>query len=101
MLDWRSLPPRLAATLAAGLPENSRSMLRQAGQTVSVENQLQASIADTLNRIEWQLLGKPGNMPKSILSALTGTGSGNDAEDVQSYEGPEEFEAALAALKGE
>lgn len=100
VLDWRSLPPRLAATLAAGLPESSRSMLRLAGQRVPIEDQLQASAADTLNRIEWWLLGKPGRPPKSILEALTGTGSGSDTEDVQSFASPEEFEAAIAALKG-
>ena len=72
-------------------------MLRLAGQRVPIEDQLQASAADTLNRIE---LGKPGRPPKSILEALTGTGSGSDTEDVQSFASPEEFEAAIAALKG-
>ena len=46
------------------------------------------------------MLGKPGRPPKSILEALTGTGSGSDTEDVQSFASPEEFEAAIAALKG-
>ena len=72
-------------------------MLRLAGQRVPIEDQLQASAADTLNRIEWWLLGKPGRPPKSILA---GTGSGSDTEDVQSFASPEEFEAAIAALKG-
>lgn len=75
-------------------------MLRLAGQKASLEDQLQASAADTLNRIEWWLLGKPGRPPKSILEALTGTGSGSDMENVQSFSSPEEFEAAVAALKG-
>lgn len=75
-------------------------MLRLAGQRVPIEDQLQASAADTLNRIEWWLLGNPGRPPKSILEALTGTGSGSDTEDVQSFASPEEFEAAIAALKG-
>ena len=75
-------------------------MLRLAGQRVPIEDQLQASAADTLNRIEWWLLGKPGRPPKSILEALTGTGSGSDTEDVQSFASPEEFEAAIAARKG-
>ena len=46
-------------------------MLRLAGHRVPIEDQLQASAADTLNRI-----------------------------DVQSFASPEEFEAAIAALKG-
>ena len=32
VLDWRSLPVRLAATLAAGLPPDSRCMMHLAGQ---------------------------------------------------------------------
>ena len=37
VLDWRALPLRLAATLAAGLPETSRSLRKAAGRTVDFE----------------------------------------------------------------
>ena len=37
VLDWHALPLRLAATLAAGLPETSRSLRKAAGRTVDFE----------------------------------------------------------------
>ena len=64
MLDWRSLPVRLAATLAAGLPPDSRCMMHLA-----------------------------------ILAALTDPDTGGTG-NVQSFDSPEDFEAALAAMKG-
>ena len=81
MLGWRTLPLRLAATLAAGLPGESRSVLKLRGLRISNETQLLASVADSLFRLEWRLFGREGGM-------------------VQSYDSPEEFEAAVAALKG-
>ena len=50
MLDWRSLPLRLAATLAAGLPEDSRSMMKASGKTVPLHIELQAYTADRLTQ---------------------------------------------------
>mgnify|MGYP002522597885 CR=1 FL=1 len=94
------MPLRLAATLAAGLPEESRSMLKLRGLQVSVQTQLEASIADSLLRLEWRLFGREGStMPPSILADLMELPE-RDSGDVQSYDNPEEFEAALAALKG-
>ena len=88
MLDWRSLPLRLAATLAAGLPEDSRSMMKASGKTVPLHIELQAYTADRLTQ----------TVP-SVLADLHGLSADSDT-DVQSYDSPEEFEAALAALKG-
>ena len=51
MLDWRSLPLRLVATLAAGLPEDSRSMMKARGKTVPLHIELQAYTADRLTQI--------------------------------------------------
>ena len=50
VLDWRALPLRLAATLAAGLPETSRSLRKAAGRTVDFETELLAYAADRLTR---------------------------------------------------
>ena len=69
MLDWRSLPLRLAATLAAGLPEDSVEL---------VDEQDPARLGLTAAK-----LVREGRA--DIL--------------VKSYDSPEEFEAALAALK--
>ena len=93
MLDWRSLPVRLAATLAAGLPPDSRCMLPE-------KTLMDAAAVDALHRIEWRLIGCPGSRPPdSILAALTDPDTG-DAGNVQSFDSPEDFEAALAAMKG-
>lgn len=48
ILDWRTLPLALAATLAAGLPEGSRSMRRLLGLNAPLETVLLAQIADRL-----------------------------------------------------
>lgn len=100
MLDWRSLPVRLAATLAAGLPPDSRCMMHLAGQKLPEKTLMDAAAVDALHRIEWRLIGCPGSRPPdSILAALTNLDTG-DAGNVQSFDSPEDFEAALAAMKG-
>lgn len=100
ILDWRALPVRLAATLAAGLPEDSRSLLRSTGQRIPTNTMLLAYAADTLKLLEWHLFGREGSSPPpSLLAALTGTAEESDS-DVQSFDSAEEFDAALAALKG-
>jgi hypothetical protein len=48
ILDWRALPAALAATLAAGLPEGSRSVRRLQGLKAPLETVLLAQIADRL-----------------------------------------------------
>ena len=98
VLDWRSLPLRLAATLAAGLPEDSRSMMKASGKTVPLHIELQAYTADRLTQILWGLSNDTRTVP-SVLADLHGLSADSDT-DVQSYDSPEEFEAALAALKG-
>lgn len=98
MLDWRSLPLRLAATLAAGLPEDSRSMMKASSKTVPLHIELQAYTADRLTQILWGLSNDTRTVP-SVLADLHGLSADSDT-DVQSYDSPEEFEAALAALKG-
>ena len=57
-------------------------------------------LAATLHRIEWRLIGCPGSRPPdSILAALTDPDTGGTG-NVQSFDSPEDFEAALAAMKG-
>ena len=100
VLNWRSLPVRLAATLAAGLPPDSRSMMLLVGETVTLENTLRAIIADSLARFEWQMFGGPGSpRPVSILAALHGTGE-EEPTNIRTFDSPEEFEAAMAAVGG-
>lgn len=100
VLNWRELPVRLAATLAAGLPPDSRSMMLLAGEKVTLENTLRAIIADSLARFEWRMFGGTGSpRPVSILAALRGV-SEEKSSNIQTFDSPEEFEAAMAAIEG-
>ena len=59
--------------------------------------ELQAYTADRLTQILWGLSNDTRTVP-SVLADLHGLSADSDT-DVQSYDSPEEFEAALAALK--
>ena len=80
------------------LPEDSRSMMKASGKTVPLHIELQAYTADRLTQILWGLSNDTRTVP-SVLADLHGLSADSDT-DVQSYDSPEEFEAALAALKG-
>lgn len=98
ILNWRALPLRLAATLAAGLPEESRCKTQRDGLAQST--QLQAAATDALHRIEWRLCGCPGGYPpQSILASLTESELGAES-DVQSFSSGSDFEAACQLAKG-
>lgn len=100
VLNWRTLPLRLAATLAAGLPQDSRSVVQLSGQRIPCQTQLLALLADRVSHLEWLMFGCEGSRPPaSVLAALTGTSEG-PCGDVQGYDSPAAFEAACAALKG-
>ena len=93
------MPLRLAATLAAGLPEESRSLMKLSGQKAALSTQLQAETVDTLHLLEWRMRECRGKPPKLILGAILGRDDA-PATDVQSFDSPEEFDAAIAALEG-
>ena len=60
VLDWRALGLPLAATLAAGLRENSRTRMALAGAKVPTETLLLGQAADALQLLLWTktLLGR-------------------------------------------
>ena len=60
--------------------------------------ELQAYTADRLTQILWGLSNDTRTVP-SVLADMHGLSADSDT-DVQSYDSPEEFEAAFAALKG-
>lgn len=60
------------------------------------ETELLAYSADRLTQVLW-LLSNSTSKPPSVLEDLRG---GADNSSVQSYASAEEFDAALAALKG-
>lgn len=73
ILDWRALPLTLAATLAAGLRNNSRVKMAEANIPVSAETLFIATCADALKILVWHNTkdGQKGkNPPMMILDSL-------------------------------
>lgn len=95
VFDWRALPLRLAATLAAGLPGSSRSMRKLAGTEYSTDTLLLASAVDNLAMLVWLNSSdgaKGHNRPQSILEALIG--KGEKQTDYMVFNSAEEFRRA-------
>ncbi|MGN0707108.1 MAG: hypothetical protein ACI4JC_03840 [Faecalibacterium sp.] len=103
VLDWRALPLRLAAVLAAGLPADSRCKMRLRGERAPADQLLLAVIADDLNLLCWKLFAAGGSRaPRSIYNALQGIPEAEDKNGIKSFDSAEEFEEARrAALGGE
>lgn len=96
--DYTAIPCRLAATLAAGLHPESRSMMALAGTTVPTSLYLQAVIADRLGMIFWAQTkdGQKGrNRPESIAAALRGE---NKKEQLETFCSGAAFEAVRANI---
>lgn len=73
VLNWRGLPLRLAATLAFGLPGNSRTKRRGSEFVVGTDTLLLGKIADLMQTWVWwhSKEGQNGsNRPPSILEAF-------------------------------
>lgn len=85
--DYRQLPLRMAAALAAGLRENSRIRQKMEGAPADSTTILLAGIVDRLGLILTSLSG--GEAPKSIVEQIFGK---SEAEaDIMAFETPEEF----------
>ena len=102
ILDYRSLPLQLVATLSAGLRENSRIMLLAAGSPVSQDTLLLATIADRIEYFRYGFADKKnrGDAPVSLVKALYGEGR-KKKSGVTSFRSGSDLEAALARLRGE
>ena len=99
--DIDSLNVRTAATLACGLPKESRTIRDMKDTKLDQDTLLMASILDTVRNIEYAYFQsrsrKKLNRPKSVLSRLLGIDKEEHTE-VQGFESPEEFEKARARL---
>ena len=96
VFDYMALPARTAATLAAGLPPDSRIKRELTGQKQTTEIMLLAAITDALNTLVWFKTedGHKGiNRPTSILRELT-----DEKEQVVAFDSIEEYEAARARI---
>ena len=98
VLDYKVLGARLAATLAAGLPYDSRIKRKLSGQTYDAVTLLLAAAVDRLTLLLWAKTkdGQKGrNRPASVLDEMT-----KEREQYMEYESVAAFEAARAKIMG-
>lgn len=103
--DYRSLPVKLVATLSAGLRDSSRIKMKAAGSTAPLETILLAVIADRVEAFRYGFTEDAENgtnQPKSLVSSILGEEQSQTTRSgITGFASPEEFEAALARIKGE
>ena len=97
IFDYRSLPLKLVATLAAGLRDNSRIKLRLAEMPVELETVILATIADNLTVLRLGFGKDKQSKPFLFTEAI----QGETKPKVKSFRTAEEFEAALKRIRGE
>lgn len=102
VLDWRALPLKTAAALAAGLRDESRTVIRISGANVSPAKALAAATLDGINLLVWAKTKdaqKGRNKPKSIFDILT---KAQESDDFEKFDSGEQFEEARRRIiKGE
>lgn len=97
VLDLHALPARLAATLAAGLPDTARIRMKLAGARATASLLLQAAMLDRLSLLVWMQTKdgrKNRRRPRSVAELLTG---GDTRSEVQAFESEDAFWAAIRA----
>lgn len=103
ILDYRSLPLRLAATLAAGLRESSRIKRLAVDAPCSQDTLLLATIADRVEMFRYGFSDnaqKGKNPPVSLVNLLLGKEEQN-SKDFKVFNSAEEFDEALKRIRGE
>ncbi|MBQ9027404.1 MAG: hypothetical protein IJ110_01425 [Lachnospiraceae bacterium] len=94
ILDYRALPPVLAATLCCGLRGDSRVMMLLSGRKMPMMQHLAAMINDWLAHIAWMFSddGRNGqNHPEQVTKILMGEVK---EKEIKAYRSGSEFEAA-------
>lgn len=87
----------MCATLAAGLRDDSRIMMRAANMKLNTRELLLAKIADSLNVLIWQNTedGHKGvNIPKSIIDEI----NRDHSKDIKGFVSGSDFEAERQRL---
>ena len=100
-LDWRALGLPLAATLAAGLRENSRTRMALAGSVSTVDTLLLGAAVDALHLLVWAKTkdGQKGrSRPEPVVNRLLGVPSPRQATG---FSCAADYEAARARILGE
>ena len=101
--DYRSLPLRTAATLAAGLRDDSRIKLKVSGVPVALDVILLAGISDRIDAIKYGLSDERdrNKRPVSLVEQLLGEKEKNNANGAMCFRTGEEFEKAYALARGD
>ena len=92
IFNYRELPPRLVATLASGLGDNSRIKRLAGGQPASSEVMLLGGILDALHMLIYKLSDGSTPPPISIIDLMFGKES-EPQKQCMSFESYEDFEA--------
>lgn len=100
VLDWRGLPCRLAAALAFGLPDDSRTKMRMAGIKGSPARIMMAAQLDAINLLVW-MQSKDGaknrNRPTQVAPTFL-VSSERKEPAVRGFDSAAAFEAERAKL---
>ena len=93
--EYRALPVKLCATLAAGLRDTSRIKTKIGGLNATIDIILLAHIIDSVNTLVWFQTEdghKNKNRPESILEKIMA--DPEEEPEFMSFDTPEEFELA-------
>ena len=96
--NWRALPIKTAATLAAGLPDRSRSFRAVTGLPCDIDTLLLAAAVDRLSLIWWSKTKdaeKGRNKPEMLTDRLMGKSEAKNT-DLATFADADTFEAARA-----
>ena len=92
IFNYRDMSPRLVATLASGLGDNSRIKRIAGGQPASSEVMLLGGILDALHTLIYKLSDGSTAPPASIIDMLFG-GANEPQKQCMSFDSFEDFEA--------
>lgn len=97
VLDYKELRPALAATLAVGLPDESRVKKKITGVRATLDELLLALILDNLNLFMWSRSKHKGARPKKIYQLLSKPEKPKD--ELMSFDTPQAYEEWMARKK--
>lgn len=98
VFSYRSMDPKLIATLCMGLRDDSRIKMKISNSRVTLSQALWARIADELTFLSWTKTKdaqKGRNRPASILKMLT------EEKEVEAFADADAFLEAWASIVGE
>lgn len=91
VLEYKELRPSLAATLAMGLPEESRTKRKLTGVNLTLDQMLMSLILDDFNAFLYSRRKHKGPKPKQVFMMLTKPEKPKD--ELMSFRTPAEYEA--------